>query len=870
MAKTPASLSLSTTSLSFGSVLVTATSATQTVTLSNTGNAALTFSGISASSDFGQNNNCKSALKQNATCQISVSFSPSEAGSRSGSITIVDNAPGSPHQISLNGTGAQLSAQAAVAPNALQFGDVTVQTQSATQNLTISNTGAGSLSIANISASGDYAQTTSCGSSLSAGGNCNIQVMAKPTSVGVRLGTLTITDNAPGSPHVVALTSNGLTAPSATQATSISGIWANEGGDKVTRDELRASRGVENRTGTVINRAWDGQTVRLSSARNEVVSFNLVLEAASAAANNVSAKFDTLTGPGGATISSAPTSGDGVFNWVGRNIELFYVRYLQIKGLSFFGYYKGDERQIPVRFQRPWTGQGNGMGGWSDRPDHDKFYPDIMVPLELTPTFNIGQAQNQSIWSDIYVPKNVPAGTYTGTISVLENGVITHEVPVSLAVQNFSLPDTPTSKTMVNLDTTDITWRYVTGTGGYANWLSADGHKISAITDKYFELFHRHKLSAIGETECPAADHPCDSALPRLNGSLFNAQNGYDGPGINTGVGVYSIGTYGTWGAASYGVPDWKHDKGLFQTHIDNYANWFSQNLPNTDYFLYLADEPSASSFSQVETWAQWIAQDPGPGKNMLSLSTLNAVTARAYVPTLDIPVTAAGIGACPTSSPCNSQATLASAADFYRNTQGRKFWGYNDGRPATGTAMTEDDGVSMRTLPWTQYKMGIDRWFYWYANVNTPSNWFQNSVTWGSVSYFDGSLGQSGTDGTSNGNGLLVYPGTDVNHPSDSYGVNGPFASLRLKEWRRGIQDTDYLALANQIDPAATQAIVSQAMPKAWWENPAPGGDPSYFVGPISWSTNPDDWEAKRAQLGQMIGDYCSAHPSSQFCGSN
>jgi hypothetical protein len=810
-------------------------------------------------------------LKKHDDCSLSVSFSPASAGSRSGTVTIYDNAPGSPHQISLNGSGAQLSPQAVVSPGALQFGDLTVQTQSAIQSLTLANTGGAPMSISNISASGDFSQTTTCGSSLPGGSNCTIQVSAKPTSVGARLGALTITDNAPGSPHVIALASNGLAAPSATpQSTGISAIWANEGGDKVTRDELRASRHVENLTGTVVNRAWDGQAVTLSSARNEVVSFNLVLEAANATASNVSVKFDTLTGPNGTTISSTPTSGDGIFNWVGRNIEMFYVRYLQIKGLSYFGYYKGDERQVPVRFQRPWNGQGNGVGGWSERPDHDKFYPDIMVPIELVHTFSIAQGQNQSIWSDIYVPKNAPAGTYTGTINILENGTTTHEVPVSLTVRNFSLPDAPTSKTMINVDTTDIMWRYVTGTGGYANWASADGRKIAGITDKYFELFHRHKLSIIGENECPAADRPCDTALPRLTGNLFTAQNGYDGPGVNTPEGIYSIGTYGTWGAATYGVPDWKHDQGLFQNHIDNYANWFAQNLPKTDYFLYLQDEPSRSDFGQVETWAQWIAHDPGPGKNMLSFATVDAVTAHTYMPTLDIPVTSAGIGACPTSSPCDSNATLANAANFYKTTPGRKFWGYNDGRPATGTALTEDDGVSMRTLPWTQYKMGVDRWFYWYANVNTPSNWFQNSVTWGSVSYFDWSLGQYGVDGTSNGNGLLVYPGTDVSHPSDSYGVNGPLASLRLKEWRRGIQDTDYLALANQIDPAATQAIVSQAMPKALWENPAPGGDPTYFVGPVSWSSNPDDWEAKRAQLTQMISSYCTANPSSSVCGTN
>ncbi len=906
LAKTTPSLSLSKTSLSFGTVTVSSTTAAQVVTVSNGGNAALVVSSITASGDFAQSNTCNVALKKHESCSVSVSFTPSSTGSRAGSVMITDNSPQATHQISLSGTGAQANPQASVAPSALQFGDVTVQTQSTARVLTVSNSGAATLSISNITATGDFAQSTMCGSSLSPGSNCTIVVTAKPTSIGIRTGTLTITDNAPGSPHIVALTSNGVAAPAptpapdptptpdptpaptqsstptptpdptpvptpaGTQQSSLSAIWANEGGDKVTRDELRASRHVENLTGTVMNRAWDGQAVRLSGARNEVVSFNLVLEAADAAASNVSVKFDTLTGPGGATISSAPTSGDGVFNWVGRNIELFYVRYLQIKGLSFFGYYKGDERQVPVRFQRPWTGQGQGSGAWTDRPDHDKFYPDIMVPIELTPTFNVAQGENQSIWSDIYVPKNAATGTYTGTISVLEDGTVTHQVPVTLTVQNFTLPDAPASKTMINIDTTDIMWRYVTGPGGYANWASADGQKIARVTDKYFELFHRHKLSVIGENECPAADHPCDTGLPRLTGSLFTAQNGYDGPGVNTPEGIYSIGTYGTWGAATYGVPDWKHDQGLFQTHIDNYASWFAQNLPNTDYFLYLADEPSQSDFSQVETWAQWIAHDPGPGRNMRSLSTVNVVTAQSYMPTLDIPVTAAGIGACPTSSWCDSQSTLANAANFYMNTPGRKFWGYNDGRPATGTAVTEDDGVSMRTLPWTQYKMGVDRWFYWYANVNTPSDWFQTPTTWGSVSYFDWSLGQYGSDGTSNGNGLLVYPGTDVNHPSDSYGVNGPFASLRLKEWRRGIQDTDYLALANQIDPAATQAIVSQAMPKALWENPAPGGDPSYFVGPVSWSSNPDDWEAKRAQLTQMISNYCTGNPSSSVCGSN
>ena len=59
---------------------------------------------------------------------------------------------------------------------------------------------------------------------------------------------------------------------------NISGVWANEGGDKVTQDELRATTHTENLTGKVINRAWDGRSILVSGARNEVVSFNLVLD----------------------------------------------------------------------------------------------------------------------------------------------------------------------------------------------------------------------------------------------------------------------------------------------------------------------------------------------------------------------------------------------------------------------------------------------------------------------------------------------------------------------------------------------------------------------------------------------------------------
>ncbi len=132
----------------------------------------------------------------------------------------------------------------------------------------------------------------------------------------------------------------------------------------------------------------------------------------------------------------------------------------------------------------------------------------------------------------------------------------------------------------------------------------------------------------------------------------------------------------------------------------------------------------------------------------------------------------------------------------------------------------------------------------------------FTQAQTFGS---FDGidtehARGEYGWNYT-NGDGVLFYPGTDHDYPDSSYGVSGPFASLRLKHWRRGIQDADYLALASAADAAATAAIVQRMAPTVLWEygveNP---DDPTYVYTDISWSTDPDDWETARGELADLI----------------
>ncbi|MCP4540439.1 MAG: DUF4091 domain-containing protein [Chloroflexi bacterium] len=632
---------------------------------------------------------------------------------------------------------------------------------------------------------------------------------------------------------------------------NITQVWANDGGDKVTRDELRAT----DDPGAVYNSVWDGTTISLFGARNEVVAFNLVLEAPMSDAANVRASLTSLTGPGGTSITTIPASGDGVFNYVGRNIELFYVRYLEIKGIStdlFFLGYDYDERHIPNRCRRPYDEEsGEGTGIWEDRACHNKLYPDIAVPLELYSPFSIASGTNQSIWGDIYIPKTVPAGIYTGTIVITEDSTLIWQIPINLRVYNFALPDLPNARTMLFLCSECINDRYLgeeypePGTSTYTQSIE--------LADRHFQLTHRHKISLIdGYVE--EIEQMDKVWTDRLNGTLFTSFRGYDGIGIGTGNNVYSIGTYGTW-------PWQGGTQAQMWSNTDAWVNWFDGQAfaTPTNYFLYLTDE--SDDYPQIEQWASWINSNPGSGQRLMSLATIPLPTAATNTPALDIPTSWMAVGITN---------EWQSAVDSYQANPDKRFYLYNGTRPATGSFAIEDDGVALRTLAWAQYKKKIDRWFYWdaayynnYQGNTGQTNVFQQAQTYGNFDQVDSVLGETGWNYL-NGDGVLLYPGTDTRYPKDSYGVMGPFASLRLKHWRRGTQDVDYLTLAEAISPTRTAEIVSEIIPKVLWEYGVQDpDDPSWVLTDISWSTNPDDWETARAELADIIESfYASLSP--------
>ena len=204
-----ATATFSPTSLTFAPQVVSpgeSPSASQTVTLTAGGSLNVNITGIDASGGFSETNNCPGSLSAGQSCDIQVSFAPNSIGTITGAITLTSNAMGSPHVVSLSGTGIPA---VGFSPSSLDFGNVAVNTTSGAQTITLTNNQGGPLAISSIDVSGNYSQTHNCPPSLAGGASCQISVQFTPTLAGTIPGALNVTSNASPGTEPVGLTGLG-------------------------------------------------------------------------------------------------------------------------------------------------------------------------------------------------------------------------------------------------------------------------------------------------------------------------------------------------------------------------------------------------------------------------------------------------------------------------------------------------------------------------------------------------------------------------------------------------------------------------------------------------------------------------------------
>lgn len=179
--------------LQYAAQQVGSSSGATPILLRNMGSASLLISSITVIGDFAETDDCGNAVPPAGSCTFSVTFLPTAAGPRSGSIVIKDNAAGSPHLITLigNSPGGVL----ALTPAGLAFPGQELRTSSVAQTVTLGNNGNTPLKLDRIEVSGDFAQSNNCPTTMPAASSCAINVTFTPTALGIRRGTLTISDN---------------------------------------------------------------------------------------------------------------------------------------------------------------------------------------------------------------------------------------------------------------------------------------------------------------------------------------------------------------------------------------------------------------------------------------------------------------------------------------------------------------------------------------------------------------------------------------------------------------------------------------------------------------------------------------------------
>jgi hypothetical protein len=207
----PATDALSPASLTYAAQALGTSSAAQQVTLTNSGDVALTLISAQTTGDFSAANSCGNSLAAHSTCAISVVFQPKSLGLGTGTLIVSDQYRS--QTVALNGTGIA-PAGVSLSPFAgFTFPATGVSLSSAPQIVTLTNNSSLALSIATLAISGDFAViagSNTCGSSLAIAASCTLQIAFTPTAGGMRTGTLAINDSAPNSPQTLTLTGAGV------------------------------------------------------------------------------------------------------------------------------------------------------------------------------------------------------------------------------------------------------------------------------------------------------------------------------------------------------------------------------------------------------------------------------------------------------------------------------------------------------------------------------------------------------------------------------------------------------------------------------------------------------------------------------------
>jgi hypothetical protein len=527
----------------------------------------------------------------------------------------------------------------------------------------------------------------------------------------------------------------------------------------------------------------------LKAARNEWVSFQILLRS-DTAIKNVSVEPGDLQGPGGFVLR-------------GSDARLYRQHQLHLA----IGTYRNE----------------------SFKPD---WYPDPLIPFAHPVTgkrlegarftaapFDLPANETHGFWVDLYVPTNAVPGDYRGAYRLTADaaGVPSRDIPVSLAVWNFALPQTPTLVTEFGSPRLRDYYRQRAGAAK-----EAEPSDWSSVETQCAQLLSEHRFNAT----------PPDGTLaPKLQ------------PGGSFQISAEQV-------RSLRGFIDRYHVNALLTPHPssavkapeaerDRLRAWLAAfdrtaaelNRPHVLFYTYLRDEPNTlEDYQYVQKWGRAVREAKSVVKVMV----------------VEQPWTEPGMGGAD-----SAWGELYGAVDIWcplfslhrqdsaarRQALGETIWTYTalcQGKP-TPWWHIDFPLLNYRVPAWMAWRDGMKGLLYWGG----MSYWRQTEDPWTVAPFYTGNgQPQQGAKGiVFQGEGSLVYPARPV-------GYDGVVPTIRLKVLRDSIEDYEYFAMLQRLGKTAEAQQIVRSLTETFFQ----------------WEKDPAAYERARDKVAALIGSASNA----------
>lgn len=522
-------------------------------------------------------------------------------------------------------------------------------------------------------------------------------------------------------------------------------------------------------------KANGADTVKICSAKNEVESFQVLVSAPTENINVTKVDISDLTGPGGSKIKK-------------ENIKLFREEYVRVRLSS-------PRAELPpglypdplVPFINPVTNEPiepliQRRERWGE-PVKTSGYDMYAMP------FDVFKGQNQALWVDVHVPKEVPAGTYSGTLTVRARGGISEQIPITITVWDFTLPDGPTHR------------NHFGSFGNVARYFNVERNsdRFKQIEMRYCQAMSEHHINP------PIPSY----MLPQVNddGSLKIIPERH--AALKDFIAKFHVTDFEIPRARFARLPgstlrsDYKTISPENRIKAQRYYREFYKYLKDNGWekgaYLYMLDEPNLrENYEQVLVLGRLVHEAVPQLKCLVVEQTYPQDPSWPEIdPAVDI--------WCPLWSFIDRESISN------KITHGDEVWSYTAlvqraprYHPQYQTVRNYNPPywhvdrplAEYRVPTWINYQYDITGLLYWSTVTTVIEPWYNPAFA--HPRHY-------------NGGGFLFYPGAPC-------GIDGPVISMRLKNLRDGMEDYEYFAILEKLtDKKTVKKIVDTVAPN-WW----------------------------------------------------